>query len=80
MRSEARASDWPEDIVRHMRVSYGDEGFNIHVHDAHKKEALNLEYGTPNTLPTAAMRRFSNRTQEAEKFFIGRLGAHLGAS
>ena len=77
LRSEARASNWPDDVVRHMRVSYTDGEFHVHSHNDHKGQVLNLEYGTPDTLPTAAIRRFSNRTKEAEQFFMGRLGKHL---
>jgi hypothetical protein len=78
LRHEARASGWPSHVVRNMRVSYGEAGFETHVHDAHKAEADNLEYGTTNTQPTAAVRRFANRTDEAETFLHGRLSHHLG--
>lgn len=78
LRGEARASGWPEDVVRHMRVSYGEDGFNAHVHKSHIKEANNLEYGVPGTGPTAAIRRFANRTGEAENFFAARIAARLG--
>jgi hypothetical protein len=39
---------------------------------------MDLEYGTPNTQPTAAVRRFKNRQDEAEHFFVGRLEKHFG--
>ena len=78
LRSEARASGWPTDVTNRMRVKYGKDGFEAHVHDTHKAAAENLEYGTPDTQPTAAIRRFGNRTQESEKFLLGRLSKHLG--
>lgn len=77
LRSQARASGWPEHIVRHMRVSYAGD-FKIGAHPEHMKEIENLEYGTPSTQPTAALRRFGNRTQEAEKFLMGRIAQQLG--
>ena len=78
LRAEAHASGWPSHVVRNMKVRYGSEGFETHVHDAHHAAAQDLEYGTPSTQPTAAVRRFSNRTQDAEKFLLGRLSTHLG--
>lgn len=73
MRTEARASGWPEHIVRSISV---DDSFNVNVHKAHRAEAMNLEYGTPDTQPTAALRRMANRTGQVEAFFVRRM-AHL---
>ncbi|CAB4166924.1 hypothetical protein UFOVP964_23 [uncultured Caudovirales phage] len=78
LRNEAHASGWPSHIVSNMHVKYGEAGFEAHVHDSHKAEAKNLEYGTPSTQPSAAVRRYSNRTQEAEKFLLGRISHHAG--
>lgn len=78
LRSEARASGWPEHIVSHMGVTYGSGGFNAHVHDDHHDDAMRLEYGTSSTQPTAAVRRFANRMQGAEEFFTKRLSKHVG--
>ena len=78
LRSEAHASGWPSHITRNMKVTHGADGFQAHVHDSHKAEAEDLEYGTPSTQPTAAVRRFANRTQEAEKFLVGRMSKMLG--
>ena len=75
LRAEAEASGWPENITRRMRI---DGSFKVHVHDSHKAEVHNLEYGTPDTQPTAAIRRFNNRTHESEKFLAGRLSKLLG--
>ena len=80
LRSEARASGWPSHIVRTLHVAHSDGAFTVHSHDDHRAEALNLEYGTPGTQPTAAIRRFANRTSESEKFLLGRTMKHLGSS
>ncbi len=77
LRSEARASGWPEKIVRNLHVRHSDGAFTIHGNPTHKTEILNLEYGTPDTQPTAAMRRFNNRQQEAEKFMLARTMQHM---
>ena len=78
LRTEARKSGWPDHIVSTMHVTYGKDGFKNHVHPEHRAEARNLEYGTTSSQPTAAIRRFKNRTRQAEPFFIKRLAAHLG--
>ena len=78
LRSEAHASGWPKEVTRRMKVTYGKDGFQAHVHDSHKAVADDLEYGTPSTRPTAAVRRFSNRTKEADTFLAGRLNQILG--
>jgi hypothetical protein len=78
LRSEADASGWPSKVVRNMGVTYGKEGFEAHVHNAHENVAKDFEYGTTSMRPTAAVRRFSTRTQEADTFLHGRLSHHLG--
>jgi hypothetical protein len=77
LRSEARASGWPEKIVRNLHVRHSNGAFTIHGNPEHKTEILNLEYGTPSTQPTAAMRRFNNRQQESEKFMLARTVQHM---
>lgn len=78
LRSEAQASGWPSHVSRTLRVSHSKDGFEAHVSAKHHAEALNLEYGTPDTQPTAAVRRFKNRQAEAEHFFVNRLAQHFG--
>jgi hypothetical protein len=78
LRSEARASGWPEHIARSVHVRHGAKGFTTHVHPQYKGEALDLEYGRPGQNPTAAMRRGGHRTEQAEHFLIKRTAYHLG--
>lgn len=70
LREEARASGWNSELVDTMKVTYSDGHFNIKIPPKYKKLAENWEYGTPNRQPTAAIRRFSNRPEEAEKFLL----------
>ena len=78
LRTETRASGWPEEIVRSLHIAHKDGKFHIGAHPTHHAEVLNLEYGTPGTQPTAAIRRFNNRQSESEKFLLGRAMQHLG--
>ena len=77
LQNEAIDSGWPVHVAKGMHVKYSDGEFHVHSHPDHKKEVLNLEYGTPSTRPTAAIRRFSNRQSEAEHFLVNRAFYHL---
>ena len=77
LRSEVRASGWPDNVVKNLHVRHSNGAFTIHGDPKQKAEILNLEYGTPDTQPTAAMRRFNNRQQDAEKFLMARAMRHL---
>lgn len=78
LRSEAHASGWPSDVFRKMHVSHSNGSFDVHVDEKHLDRALDLEYGTPDTQPTAAIRRFANRTAGAENLITGRMSQILG--
>lgn len=78
LRQEAAESGWPSHVVNTLRVEHKDGSFSATVHDNHLAEALDYEYGTPSMRPTAAIRRASNRTKEAEHFYVNRLMKHLG--
>lgn len=78
LRSEAQASGWPSHISRSLRVNHDKDGFNVNLPKKHYETIMDLEYGTPDTQPTAAIRRFKNRQAESEHFFIGRLEKHFG--
>lgn len=78
VKQEAAESGWPSHLVKTLRVEHKNGFFVTTVHDNHLAEALDYEYGTPHMRPTAAIRRASNRTKEAEHFYVNRLMKHLG--
>jgi hypothetical protein len=77
LRIEARKSGWPDDVVRHLSVRHSDGEFTVHSHEDHRSTVMDLEYGTPNQRPTAAIRRFGNRTAASEKFLLNRTAKYL---
>lgn len=79
LRAEAKASGWNPEIVNAIKVVYSSGHFNIKIPPQYKKAAENWEYGTPNRQPTAAIRRFSNRPEEAEKFLLKSVKTSLGS-
>ena len=78
LRSEAQASGWPSHVSRTLRVSHGNDGFHVNVAKKHYETAMDFEYGTPDSQPTAAVRRFKNRQAESEHFLLNRLEKHFG--
>ena len=78
LRSEARASGWPNHIIRHLGVAHSDGAFTVHSHEDHRSAVMDLEYGTTTQRPTAAIRRFGNRQAEAERFLMSRTLHHMG--
>jgi hypothetical protein len=77
LRNEARASGWPNEVVSSLSVAPTDSGFDVRVPGNMRARVMDLEYGTPSTQPTAAIRRFSNRQSEPANFFVGRLSSHI---
>jgi hypothetical protein len=78
LRREAKASGWPRQVSANMGVIYDNKKFQVHVHDNHLSEANDLEYGTTSSRPTAAIRRSTNRTQDADAFFMKTLRKVVG--
>lgn len=52
------AHGWPEHLTRHVRM--GSTGA-IHIHPAGRDAVMDLEYGTEDTPPSGALRRFQSR-------------------
>lgn len=78
LRREARASGWPRHIVNSLRMNYSRNGFDVSVHNDYHDSAMDYEYGNTEMRPTAAIRRFVNRSQESEAFFLNRAAKHMG--
>jgi hypothetical protein len=78
LRRETKASGWPRQVSANMGVIYDNKKFQVHVHDSHISEANDLEYGTTSSRPTAAIRRSTNRTQDADAFFMKTLRKVVG--
>lgn len=75
LRAEARNAGWPSHAANALSVHFDGQNFNVMAHKHHDLVG-DLEYGTPSTSPTAAIRRFKNRTKDAEQFFMDRLAVH----
>lgn len=78
LRSEARASGWPDHLVSGLHVRHSGGSFTVHAHPSSRSDVMNMEYGTTSNQPNRAIHRFNNDQKEAEKFLVGRLGHHMG--
>jgi hypothetical protein len=70
LRHSAYKSGWNSEVASNLTVMYSGSAYDIHVDDVFKKEAMDMEYGTPTQRPTAVFRKYGNRTHQAEKAFI----------
>lgn len=78
LRSEAKASGWPSDVTTSMRIKHTNGSFDVQIPEKYHSRVFDLEYGTPDRQPTAAIRRFANRTDESEHFLLGRMSRTIG--
>lgn len=80
LRKECVASGWSPSLANRLSVRYVNNEFKVNIPEDIKEEISNLEYGTPNTQPTAAIRRFANRPETAESFLLKRAKGLLGGA
>lgn len=80
LRQECVASGWSAALANKLKVRYVGGEFKVIIPEDIKDEINNLEYGTPATQPTAAIRRFSNRLETAEGFLLKRAKGLLGGA
>ena len=78
LKEETAASGWPDHISNRMKVSHSNGSFDVHTHELLVPHVQDLEYGTPDQRPTAAIRRFDNRTHKVEDFMVKRISKLVG--
>lgn len=64
-------------MVKRVHFRFAGNKFELKMPDKVKKAVDTLEYGSSNTPPSAVLRKFANRTQEAEKLFTQRVAAYM---
>jgi len=78
VREKASKNGWPDKVVNNTNVSFKNDKFNVSVSKKFESEALDLEYGTPRSRPTAAVRKFANNTSQIEKAIVKGMEKELG--
>jgi len=64
LREMAYRAEWPSDIIVQLSVKAEGENLYISYPDSLNTQIENLEYGTPDTAPTAVIRPFMARYAE----------------
>ncbi len=80
LHKECLASDWPPALVKRLKVKFSEGKLVIDIPPSLKKQVDALEYGTPSVQLTAALRRYGNRTDNAESFILKRANQLLGGN
>jgi hypothetical protein len=77
LREEMLSSGWDSRLVAKIRVRFFNNKFEVKIPSKMKNMVSTLEYGSSDTPPSAVLRKFANRTQEAEKFLSQRAVAYM---
>lgn len=76
LRQRALSSGWQPDVVNGMNVQFGDNGFQVDIHEDHQEQAWIHEYGSERDRPTAVIRKYANVDSDAKNMFMHNLAAH----
>ena len=80
LRQSAMDNGWSTEVASNTHIMYDGKSYLVDVRSDLESQAMDLEYGTPDTRPTAAVRKYSNNTQDAENAFITGLEKELGVA
>jgi hypothetical protein len=78
IRQSAVESGWSNELASNTHVMYDGTSYHVEVRDDLSSQAMDLEYGTPSTRPTAVVRKYANNTQQIEQAFVATLEKELG--
>jgi hypothetical protein len=80
VRKKAKDNGWEEDVVNSIKVSFQNDKYQLSISNNFTEKAMDLEYGTTRSRPTAAIRKFANNTSKAEAAIIKGLEQELGVT
>jgi hypothetical protein len=78
VRDLATKHGWDPETVDGVSVNYDDSSFSLNIAPEVEHSAMNLEYGTETTAPTAVFRKYASNTKKAEQVFIRGLEKRIG--
>lgn len=78
LQASANQHGWDSEAVKKTRVVYTGKAYDLSVAPEVEHRVMNFEYGTEVTPPTAVVRKYSNNTKKAERFFIQSMEKQLG--
>jgi hypothetical protein len=78
VQQSAVQNGWKENVAQSTRVSYVKGKYEVSVASKFEGEALDLEYGTTRSRPTAVLRKYANDTLKIEESIIKGMEKDLG--
>ena len=80
VRKKAKDNGWEEDVANSVKISFQNDKYQLSISNNFTEKALDLEYGTTKSRPTAAIRKFANDTSKIEGSIIKGLEQELGVT
>jgi hypothetical protein len=78
IRSHARKDGWDKDVVNNLRVVKKEGSLRVTAPESVGDRAWVSEYGDPDTVPTATIRRYDSSGASVGSFYNERMAHHLG--
>ena len=78
LQKNAINNGWSEDVAYATKVVFKNDKYQVSVSNKLNSQALDLEYGTTRSRPTAAIRKFANNTDDAQDSIVRALEKELG--
>jgi hypothetical protein len=78
LRDHLLASGWTYEAALSVSIVYTGERFDYKFEGASTQEAETLEFGSEEMRPTAAVRKFLNKTNVIEQVYVAQLERQLG--
>lgn len=78
VRQVAMENGWSSEVASNTHIMYDGSSYQVAVREDLESQAMDLEFGTPSTRPTAVFRKYANNTQQVEQAFIATLEKELG--
>lgn len=78
VQSLAVQSGWDGEVASNTLVMFDGSGFKVEVPSDLESAAMNYEYGTTSSRPTAVLRKISNRAEKIEATIVSAAEKELG--
>ncbi len=78
IQQSALENGWAENVAYSTKVMFQNDEYKVDVSEKLNSQALDLEYGTTKSRPTAVLRKYSNNTSKIESSIVRGIEKELG--
>jgi len=78
IQKSALDNGWSEDVAYSTKVTFQNDKYKVNVSRKFNSQALDFEYGTSKSRPTAVLRKYANDTSKVESSIVKGLEKELG--